>query len=137
MKNLESLVINPFIAFIIIIKDLLEIAREGVTKMENGILIQMSDVDWLNIVLDIIIMLFIFFILRGMKKFSRAVIDNTHAQAILNRKLLEMPDADKIQKKYKEDFKAITNYRPYGEKELEGLYIFDPKNPHRDNMFKD
>jgi hypothetical protein len=68
-----------------------------------------------------------------LQRFSRSVIDIIFSQANLNEELLKKPENSDIKEKYLADFDSIRKYRPFTKDELNGLYAFDPKNPHKPN----
>jgi hypothetical protein len=68
-----------------------------------------------------------------LQRFNHAIIDNIYAQANLNQDILAKPENADICDKYYNSLDAIKRYRPYNQSELNDLYIFDPKNPHKAN----
>ena len=75
-----------------------------------------------------------FSLIEKLRKFSKSVIDNIHAQANLNQEILGKPENSDMRENYLQVLKVIKKYRPYIKEELDGLYIFDPQNPHKDSI---
>ncbi len=72
-----------------------------------------------------------FSLIEKLGKFSRSVIDNIHAQANLNQSMLSKSENADVREEYLQVLEVIRKYRPYKKQVLDGLYIFDPKNPHK------
>jgi len=73
-----------------------------------------------------------FSLYEKLQKFSKAVIENTFHQSRFNQMVFkrhpEMID------EYNKTLENIKNYRPYSKEEYDHLFVFDSKNPHKQQL---
>lgn len=123
MKNLNQISYYPPLVLLIVFKDLLEFLKD--IKMETSI-------EWTNIIFDLFIILFLFWILRGLRRFTKGYLVQLFTYlSIINKIFEKNPD---IAEDYMRDIEGMKKLNPIKKETLDYIFTFNEGSNYKQRI---
>lgn len=131
MKMLNRITYSPLIAFIIVMKDLFDTYIE----LSNGITFKIENMKTFDLIINIILVLWLVYILIGMRKFASSVIDIVHNQARFNQRIFK--HHPEIAEEYLRDLTVLRENSNVNDikKSFYNIFIFSDKKLSEYDLF--
>lgn len=126
----NKVLLNPWIVLIIALFDFIDIAEQIF-----GYFCKDQPIDLLNIIGNIVIVIWLIYLMNGLKRFNKAVINSIHNQLLFNQSVYE--SNPELLERYNSEIEILSkrlNYSTSG-KLIDDLFTFDTDGKYDLKLF--